>query len=351
MAYKQAKHKEHAFKTISKDIKDHQIPSVVLLYGKEQYLVDWSIGLIVDKYVSAETKSFDFTKIDCEQFTVDALIEACETFSLFSASKVVAIKDFAYIGGQKMKNFASEDEERLIQYISEVPAETILIFTAENADKRKKIYKQIEKQGKVYQFDSLSENELTNFMIKRFKLAGKTCKSYIIKEIIGLSGYYHKETEYSLYNLENDLRKIIAHSTGGEIIAADIFAAVSGSLETNVFAMVDAISRGRKNEAYALVFQLLKTGESVYKLLALIISQFELILAAKEIRQDKLTLTEMAKTLEVHEFRLKNALVFAERYTIERLRRILMSAYETDVRIKTGLLEAGMALELFIAEV
>lgn len=349
MAFNKSRVKEHAFKKISRDIKAGQPANVILLHGKEQYLVDWAINLIVDQYIDESVRSFDFVKLQQDNFSVDAMIEACETLSMFSPSRVVAVTDFSYLGGEKVKNISEQDERTLVEYIGNIPAGTILIFAAEKADKRKKLYKEIKERGVVYEFSGLDENDLKNFIIKRFKQSGKICKAYILNEIIDLSGYFHKETAYTLYNLENDLRKMIAHSTGEEIIASDVLAAMSGDLETNVFAMVDAVSKGRKDEAFALLFNILGNDDNVYKLLALFASQFEIILSVKELRERRVPVGDMPAMLGVHEFRVKKALVFSERYTERRLKKILIDAYETDIKIKSGLLDRRTAIEFFIA--
>ena len=91
------------------------------------------------------------------------------------------------------------------------------------------------------------------------------------------SGYGNKDIEYNLYNLENDIKKIIAHSNGDEILSSDVALTISTNLETNVFAMLDAVSRNRKDEAYRLLHNLMVSGEGVFRLLALISSQLELI--------------------------------------------------------------------------
>ena len=71
------------------------------------------------------------------------------------------------------------------------------------------------------------------------------------------SGYGNKAIEYSLYNLENDLKKIIAHSgNSSEITAADVSDIIAANPENNVFAMLDAIGRNRKDEAFRLLHNL-----------------------------------------------------------------------------------------------
>ena len=176
-------------------------------------------------------------------------------------------------------------------------------------------------------------------------------KNLFIDLLIQDSGYGNKDIEYNLYNLENDIKKIIAHSNGDEILSSDVALTISTNLETNVFAMLDAVSRNRKDEAYRLLHNLMVSGEGVFRLLALISSQLELILEVKEMREAGMGLSQMQKQLGIHEFRIKKAMSVTEKYSTDRLKHVLSGAYAIDGNIKSGLLEPGLALELFIAEI
>lgn len=348
--YKQAE-KEHAFQTIAKDLKEDKVGPVAALFGREQYLVNWSCQQIINKYINPACRELDLSVLEGEKITIDAIKEACETFTMMSEKRIVIVRDFTLLEGTKMKGFSENQESDLSDYVKQVPEGCILIITANGADKRKKLFKAISDNGQTYDFEALNEKALKSFVEKRFKSAGKVIKTSIINEFVQNTGYFHKETDYTLYNLENDIRKIIAYSEGQEILLSDVLATVSGNLETNVFAMLDAVSIGRKDEAYILLNSLLSTGENLYMILSLIASQFEIILEVKEMLEEGKNQKEMQSILKIHEFRIKKATSFAGKYSVNSLRKILTKVYEIDRSIKTGILEQNLALELFIAQI
>jgi DNA polymerase-3 subunit delta len=59
----------------------------------------------------------------------------------------------------------------------------------------------------------------------------------------------------------------------------------------------------------------------------------------------------LARAVGAHEFRVQKAAKFAASYSEKELRRILINAFETDARIKSGLLDDKLALEMLIAEI
>ncbi|MDO4552322.1 MAG: DNA polymerase III subunit delta [Bacillota bacterium] len=351
MAYKAKKTEAHAFQKIEKALKEGTLKSPLIFYGREQYLVDWAVGAIEEKYVSPACRELDLSRPEPETLSFSVLQECCETLPLFSEKRLVVISQFAPLRGQGAKGFSKEDEGQLAEYFQKLPESCILVFTAEQVDKRLKLYKAAEAAGAAYDFTVLSEDLLRGFIHKRLRKAGKTAAPAVVEQLMSMSGYYEKDGDYTLYNLENDIRKAVAHATGEELRLQDVADTVSGNLDTDVFALVDALSRHRKDAAFQKLQDLLRSGANHYQLLALICSQFELLLKLKEMRDEGMSLETIRERLGVHEFRLRKAAGFGDRYTAPQLRRILCSAYDVDRNIKDGFLEPSLALEMFVAEI
>lgn len=352
MGYQQVQaNKEHAFQTIAKDLKSGEIGPAVALFGREQYLVNWSCGEIIRKYVNPACRELDMSVLEGENITPEKIREACETFTMMSEKRVVLVKNFGVLKGSRVKGFGESQEGELAEYIKNLPESCMLVMTADTADKRKKLFKAIQANGNAYDFDTLGDAALKAFVEKRIRNAGKSARPSVINEIIQRSGYFNKETEYTLYNLENDLKKLTAYSSGSEITAADVRETVSQNLETTMFGMIDAISSGRKGEAYTILNSLLGSGESVYKMLGLLTSQFEIMLQVKELLEEGKNQKEIHGLLKIHEFRVKKAASFCGRYSSKDLRKILVKIYDIDKNIKTGLLGSTLAMEMFISQV
>ena len=348
------KEQEHAFITIGRDIKEGKIPRLVLLCGKEEYLIKFYADMLINKYVSDACRPIDLVSLEGEFLTIDRIIESVETVSLMSERKVVLLPDFTPAAGKALKGFPDSDVNKLTEYFKDIPEGSLLLITAAEQDENKaaknKVRTAVEKYGKVYDFQPLKDVQLKNFIEKRFRGAGKVYSPSVINMIMSESGYGNKAVDYSLYNLENDLRKILAHAgESQEVTAEDVREVLATNPENNVFAMLDAIGRNRKDEAFRLLHNLLLAGTPVYNLLRLITGQLELILSVKEMKEEGMSLTEMQKKLGVHQFRVKKAVAVTGQYSMTDLRNALSSAYEVDEHIKTGLLDGELALEYFIA--
>lgn len=349
------KETEHAFITIEKDLKEGRISRLVLLYGKEEYLIKFYADALINRFVSPACKPIDLVTLEGENLSISAITDNLETISLMSERKVVYLPDFMPAAGKSQKGFSETDVKTLIEYVKDIPEGAMLLITAtepeDSRGKKSKLLTAVEKYGKVYDFQSLKDNMLRGFIEKRFRNAGKIYSSAVINTIISESGYGNKAIDYSLYNLENDLRKIVAHAGANqEITVADVNGVVSSNPENDVFAMLDAIGRNRKDEAFRLLHNLLESGTPVFNLLRLITNQLELILMVKEMKDEGMSLPAIQKALGIHQFRLKKAMAVTGQYSMEDLRKALSSAYEIDGNIKTGLLESSLAMEYFIAQ-
>lgn len=346
--------KEHAFVTIEKDLKEGGIPNIVLLCGSEDYLINWYADILVKKYVQPACRAMDLAVLEGDSLKLPLIKESVETVSLMSERKVVLLPDFLPAEGKAVKGFSDKDVKDFIEYLKDVPDESmILMYVSEQEDSRggkSKIRSAVEKYGKVYDFQPLKDKQLQGFIEKRLRASGKGYRNSVVNMIMSESGYGNKAVEYSLYSLDNDLKKIIAHSGGDEINAADVSSVLSVNPENNVFAMLDAIGRNRKDEALRLLHNLLQSGTPVFNLLRLITNQLELILSVKEMKDAGMGVSEIQKKLGVHQFRIKKASSITGHYSEAHLRSILSEAYMVDENIKTGLFEGSLALEYFIAK-
>lgn len=350
MVNKTAK-QEHAYKRFGADLKNNDFEPVIFLYGVEQYLVEWAATSLVKKYVNSAALSFDFVKFDDENTSVDEIITACETFPMFSEKRVVWVKNHALLKSANPKGFSASDKSTLLDYVSGPSAETILIISTDSEEEKLDLFKELKKECRTYDFDRLDRVQLAAFAEKRFKTAGVAIKRDILRYLIDETGYFNRESEYRIFNLENDIKKIIAHSNGQEITEEDISAALNGDMDTFVFNFLDAAAGKKKDMAFTLMHNMMNTGTDVFAITAMLVSQFEILLEVKEFKEDSMTLAEIVKIMKIHEFRVKKAMQTADRFTKTKLKEILVQLYEIDRNIKTGVLDQNIALELLVGRI
>lgn len=349
MAYNNAK-AEHAFQTFHKDLKTNIFPEVIFMYGEEEYLIQWAVNSLADKFVEKSMRDIDYVKAN-ENEEIDELLALCDTFSMMSERRIIWAKDYAPLLKKNSKGFGEKELERLVSYITNPNPQSILIFSAATPEDGSAIVKYLKKECKTYAFDRLDRPQLNGFAEKRFRAAGTNIERSVLKYLIDETGYFNRETEYTIFNLENDIKKIIAYNETGNITVEDINQTLKGDLDKFAFDFLDAVTSGRKDKAFRILNNILGNGGEVFSVLGLLVNQFELMLETKEMAETSRDTDRMASVLKMNPYRVKKALSYADKFEKKKLQSILSQLYEIDRTIKTGMMEQNLALELLIGRI
>ena len=349
MAYKNIK-TEHAFQTFHKDLKTGIFPEVIFMYGEEEYLIQWACNSLADKFVDRGMRDIDYVKAD-EHEDVNELISLCDTFSMMSERRVIWAKDYGPLLKKNSKGFGEKELEKLVTYIENPNPQSILIFSASSPEDGSALVKYLKKECKSYAFDRLDRPQLNGFAEKRFRAAGVNIDRHVLKYLIDETGYFNRETEYTIFNLENDIKKIIAYNESGNICEEDIDQTLKGDLDKFAFDFLDAVTSNKKDVAFRMLNNILGNGGEVFSVLGLLVNQFELMLETKEMAETTRDTQKMADVLKMNPYRVKKALSYADKFEKKKLQSLLSQLYEIDRNIKTGMMEQTLALELLIGRI
>ena len=352
----------HGFRQIEADIKGSKIDDIncVLLFGDENYLIDIYEKKLLDLYVNPAAAMLDFMKYDGEEVTVDDIIAACDTLPMMSSKRVVLVSGFP----GDSKTLSSSKANSFAEYIADIPGSALLIISLkqypdrENPNvERSNLYKEVKNSGKAYKFDTLERTDVKNFIRGRFAAAGKEVSGQAIDEILKLSEYFGRENRGSLYSMVSDINRIAAYAEGNEATISDVSACMGTSIETDVFALLDAVSAGNKGTALEIAVNITSKNDGgtksdrTFQLISLLTGQFEIMLGYRELNESGLSIPEITKKLnQKSEYRVKKAAGYANKYSIERLMELLHRLYRVDGDIKSGLYGERLALTMFIAE-
>ena len=142
------------------------IKHVYLLSGAESYYIDRGVEDILGKlFKKNEERNEGLIKIDCDKkVDINEIIAAIETAPFFAEKNVVLVKNTTLF---KAKATTSDDEsksskrkdptvERLINILSDMLETNYVIFTtSEPVDKRKSLYKAVNKVGIILEAEVL----------------------------------------------------------------------------------------------------------------------------------------------------------------------------------------------------
>lgn len=347
MAYAQKK-SEHAFQAFHRDLAEGNFPPVLFMYGEEEYLIEWAVQSLAEKYTEEAMRELDFVRLADDSCSVYSILEACDTLGGFSPKKIVWARDFAPLLKKNARGFGEAEKELLQKYIESPCEQSILVFSAAQPESGAALVKELKKKCRCYNFAPLDAAQLSAFAAKRFKAARAVISRPVLKYFIDESGYFNRESEYHLYNLINDINKLVAYSGGAEITQEAVSETLHGDLDTFAFNFLDAALSGQKEKAFRLLHNMMSGGSETYAIIGLLVNQFELIYEIKELAAEGMTVDQIAKELKANAYRVKKAAAAAGKMSGAKLRAVLSQLYEIDRNIKTGMMEQNLALEMLL---
>ncbi|MCL2493647.1 MAG: hypothetical protein FWF33_06365, partial [Clostridiales bacterium] len=231
-----------------------------------------------------------------------------------------------------------------------------LILTGGNVNKTRALYKAVAKAGKIFEFDRLTQTELFAFAGKRFRQAKLAILPSVLEDFLARTGYLDRDSQTDLFKVDGEAQKIVlyAQTEGkGAVTTGDLDDCLGDNLQTDIFALIDAVSAGDKGKAIRLLEYRLESGESVFALLPRVIDQFETMLGWKEMEGKGGYGT--AKRLELlpvkFDWQMKKLGALSKNYSAEKLCAILRRLYALDKDIKSGDIPERLALTLLVAQI
>jgi DNA polymerase-3 subunit delta len=164
----------------------------------------------------------------------------------------------------------------------------VLLISAIGCDRRKSLYKTLEKIGEVQFFEALEEGkgdadeDIEAFIRAKLRADAKTMNPEAIQTFRDL-------VAPSLREIANELEKLITYvGKRNEILPGDVRAICSASRQAVIWELTDALGARRTAQAIAALENLLDSGDQPIGILMMLVAQFRLMLLARDLMQRKL---------------------------------------------------------------
>lgn len=325
-------------------IRQGKVSPVNLVLGTEEYLM----GLIREAFIAGvlggAKDEFNYGRFDMESVSISSALEEAESFPFFGDQRLVFVDNPYFLTGEKSKNVPDQDINWLLSYLKEPAEFTVFVLFApyEKLDQRKKISKALKKSANVINVQPMNEKETKRYIKEFLSAENYTIKSEAFELLFQLTGG-------SLSKIMNELGKLLLYTEENRIIKKqDVKELVPKSLEQNVFELNEKVLKKDVEGALELYGDLLLQKEEPIKIIALMISQFRLLLQVKILREKGYQQAEIASVLKVHPYRVKLASQQERKFDQKSLSQAHLGLIESDYRMKTGQADQKLQFELFV---
>ena len=307
-----------------------------LLLGCEIYLRRVAAQTIADVALSRTLmREFNESSFSLLSDPVQAAIAAAEQFPMMSDTRVVRIRDFARL--------RETDEEILIRYLNNPSPSTVMIFTADELDKRKKSSKVLLDTCTVVEFALLKDAEAKAWAKSRLKELKVTADDQVLSEIISLVGC-------DVQTLYNEIEKLAsAAATTGRITPDFVEELIGRSRELSNFELGDHLLAGNRKKALETLHRLLEDGAEPVMLVGLIAGNYHRLALGKHllVRGGR---EEVFRNINLPPFKRDSYISTLQRNTAAKIARGIQLTAATDLAIKTSQATPRLQLELLVCE-
>ena len=272
--------------------------SIYLIGGTDEFSIKETAAKLARELASEGAGEFgvdivesDATNQDAAIKVISRVVEALNTVGLFGGEKLVWWKNTELLGDTPVTRTESVKEalaELGDQLKRGLPDGVTLLISAIGCDKRRTLYKTLEKLSEIQIFDALeegkgqSEEEVVEVIQTRLRGERKTMTPAALEAFRGL-------VAADLREIANELTKVSLYvGKRAEIADLDVRAVCSASRQAVIWELTDALGTRNLPRAIAALENLLGSGEQPIGVVMMLAAQFRLMLLAKDLMTRKL---------------------------------------------------------------
>lgn len=262
---------------------------------------------------------------------IDDIVASLNTFPMGAEFRLVILTNC-----DKLPKAMSEP---LVEYFANPSPTTVCLVVATSLAKNTRLYKAIKKLGDKAIIDCAPKKtwEMPPQVVKMAAAHGKAMGLPAAEALVARSG---ENTRM----LDNELKKLASMVTGSEITLADIERHVMRTAEVKPWEFLNAVAA--RDLARSLELLKLQPAKSEVRLWSLLVTRLRELIIAKSL-DTRGQGSQLATTLGVQGWQVKNHLSWARRWRMDELLEALSQAIEVELALK-GSRDSELALRMWV---
>lgn len=321
---------------LKRALDEGKVDPLYLTVGPESYLCGEAGCAIADAALRG-TLLREFNDSQFSLLTTNArqAVAAAEQLPMMSERRVVCISDF-----WKLRE---ADEEVLVRYVENPAPSSVVIFSAADLDKRKKLTKALFDNCTVIEFPSVADGEAKAWAKEYLKKLKISAEEPALTEIVALVGT-------DIRTLCSELDKLSTAAVESKRITIDLVDDLIGrSRELSNFDLTDHLIMRNRKRALEILYRLLEDGSEPVMLIGLIASNYHRLAVAKDL------LTRKGKDAVFQQIRMPwkkqgEFVATLQRSSEADIARGIQRIAAADLAIKTSQATPRLQLEMLVCE-
>ncbi|TES97649.1 DNA polymerase III subunit delta [Patescibacteria group bacterium] len=256
-----------------------------------------------------------------------------------------------FLGGKRLvviKNLLLENKDKKIlagieKRFESIPQETVVVFYERGVpDKRLKLFKELRKKAETEEFILPQGYDLNSWIEQEVKKQGGSIQRVALNKLAVFVGN-------DLWQLHNEIKKLLAYADGEEIKSEDIELLVQAKVDENIFRLTDAFGRKNRKQTLEILGEFLGLGFKSEYLVGMLAGHLRNLIQIKELSEKGFPLNQIQQETKIHPYAIKKSLEQIKFFTLGNLKELYQKLFELDEKIKRGQVKSDVALELLLA--
>ena len=330
---------------------------IYVFHGDDDFSSSEALGTLLEASGPPELRESNVTQLSAGEFSINRFGSAAMVVPFLAERRVVVVRGLLAASeaqrprrGPRQTNAARDagPAAGLEPLLSELPPTTDAVFLEGKLPAGNALLATIRGLGpekaEVREFAALRRDSLAGWVRERASQKGAAIDGAAVTELAELVGA-------NLWAMDGELEKLTIYCSGRTITKEDVAALVSGSRESSVFELVDAIMDGRPDVAQGATERLMRGGATGPYLLSMIARQARLVAIAQDLAAQRVPQGEWAPRLGTgSDFVVRKTAEQARRFAPEAVRALYRLLLEADVAMKTGETTEELALTELLAQ-
>ena len=320
--------------------------NIFLIHGEDDFLASEKLIFFRNGSIK-KYGDFNVTQFSEENIDLNKILNEINSLPFLGEKRVVILENI-------LSATKKDDRKKLMESALSSPDSTVVIFF-ENKDllpyKAKDRVKEIENfmanldPKNIFHFQNMDIARLNRWIGDKLKAKGFSIEPRAINGLVALVGYDTRQ-------IDNEIKKLTSYKYKEKNINSDdVLKLVKANVDTNIFSLTDALAQKDIKIAQRILKNITDSGEEIYGVLSMIAFQFRNLILIKLAEKEKIPLQTFLTETKMNPYVHKKTLQQTRNFTLEKLKEIYHLIFETDLSIKTGEKEPGLALDLLVVKI
>ena len=328
-----------------------ETPEIYLFDGDDEFAINESIDKVTSRLGDASIAGMNTTRLDGRSFSLSQLKDAVATVPFLAAKRLVILSHPT----SRLKD--KKDQQEFLTYLAaDKPSSKLILVEYEFLTTEKE-----RKDGRLNWLEKWAvsaEQSKRVYMRHHPQPGGAQMVKWIQEYVKSVGGQITPQAAASLSNqIGNDTRlasqevtKLLTYVNFSRPVDVDDVEHLTPlTAKIGDFELVNALRDRNPGKAQALLHRSLQEDDPI-RIFQSIVYQIRVLIIAKELIDEHGTINDIPRSLKIAYYPAKLAMESAPHFPGKSLDMIYHRLLDLDEAIKTGHMEAELALELLVTE-